>query len=1161
LNASLIRYKDGSTNLDFLKAFSGGETAEPEQPKKKTAGFPVLPLDAKVNIHFDDSAILVQDRMNDRQLSATDISFLMETFSILSEPVTVKLTMEEELDLIPLPPINLETVIENFVDSELKLDPFKANVKLNARLPGASIDIQVSGSRKSLYGDVQLDLGSLRDIAQPFLPNDLPELSGRINLHMDASGDTGEGFPFVVDVKGSDLIVSGGPLKDAEAAVDFSALHKGTVDLEKRILDISLGEVGFQRDTRLNWNGKVAGLGTSDLNVSLKVDTLSLGLRELYNLARGILPQSVPVPEVEGIIDLRMELNGDPRKKVVFMSELEGSGLRARKGPFKDMEIGPVKFNITQEGSLDLAEDLLSIWQGQVRISEQSQLSLNYTVKGLIAGEPDIDLKVDDLFFDLDELIKIGESFIPGNIHLYPVEGLLRETDSNKSELQIDEIVLNGSLPSGSAKVELDGLLLSLPYAGLDTDKGSFSVRDIALNIKEAKTVVKNSFPYSAKASISMGMQDLFIRSDDDINLEQLNIYSLEVEAAEIAPSIESLFGIEGKIKLDQTMSLKGLNALSRVHMDEFENSLKVECTLNKGPSAVIEKADIKVSAPLIKAQGLPSGNVETGLELDTSISGLILKELSPLQIDMESLSADLDVSRLLRADINAGFSALGMETFETEGKVSLNLKNLAALAPPDLLPGMALSGTAGAAWECMGRIPDKDEIEFLKDTGLPLHDRLKKTDFLKKFEIFSTLNNVDVEVPLENNTSIKVSGISTDTPLHFIIEDGIRQGDMEGRIIAGSIESGIIPGSSEKPLSLDLAFSGAHNELRTFQLSEELRVEPLNISQSFYLSMAGMDKIMSRGFDSPLQVLLEGIEGVAAVSFRADLDSEIENYIEDICLKGLVEAGTEIRLSKTKGLNIKGRFDSSALDIEMDELIRVRNLETHVDLEKGYVLSGLSEENTTAETTFSPLSDEVLNPNSGTPYSIEVHDPSYVRLMDDLRGKIDPKRTVRFDSVKILKGPLPIDIENHELQFRMLDSLPQIDYFRADLMGGTVIGSVSMSQGEKNFIIEGDWGISGLNANKLLPDLIQGIPDEDAELSGRLSFSIPVASDAAKMLDSLELNADLTHIGSRTLERFLYAMDPFESNETIVSQRKLLSIGTPRWVNLRIRYGNLSLT
>ena len=70
----------------------------------------------------------------------------------------------------------------------------------------------------------------------------------------------------------------------------------------------------------------------------------------------------------------------------------------------------------------------------------------------------------------------------------------------------------------------------------------------------------------------------------------------------------------------------------------------------------------------------------------------------------------------------------------------------------------------------------------------------------------------------------------------------------------------------------------------------------------------------------------------------------------------------------------------------------------------------------------------------------------------------------------------------------------------------------------------------------------------------------MPISQDPDQALDNLDLILRLTHIGSRTLERFLYAMDPYESNEAISKQRNILGQGTPRWIYLEIRHGNLSI-
>ena len=55
-------------------------------------------------------------------------------------------------------------------------------------------------------------------------------------------------------------------------------------------------------------------------------------------------------------------------------------------------------------------------------------------------------------------------------------------------------------------------------------------------------------------------------------------------------------------------------------------------------------------------------------------------------------------------------------------------------------------------------------------------------------------------------------------------------------------------------------------------------------------------------------------------------------------------------------------------------------------------------------------------------------------------------------------------------------------------------------------------------------------------------------------------MDLNLSRIGTRSLERFLYALDPSESNEAIVSQRRLLRLGSPRWINVYVKDGSLSM-
>ncbi len=60
--------------------------------------------------------------------------------------------------------------------------------------------------------------------------------------------------------------------------------------------------------------------------------------------------------------------------------------------------------------------------------------------------------------------------------------------------------------------------------------------------------------------------------------------------------------------------------------------------------------------------------------------------------------------------------------------------------------------------------------------------------------------------------------------------------------------------------------------------------------------------------------------------------------------------------------------------------------------------------------------------------------------------------------------------------------------------------------------------------------------------------------------MEQLQLELQFSHIGPRALGRMLYLMDPYETNQTIVSQRRILRNGTPRWIEIQVKDGILSL-
>jgi hypothetical protein len=103
----------------------------------------------------------------------------------------------------------------------------------------------------------------------------------------------------------------------------------------------------------------------------------------------------------------------------------------------------------------------------------------------------------------------------------------------------------------------------------------------------------------------------------------------------------------------------------------------------------------------------------------------------------------------------------------------------------------------------------------------------------------------------------------------------------------------------------------------------------------------------------------------------------------------------------------------------------------------------------------------------------------------------------------------------------------------------------------------------SGLNTFNLFSNAepVDGVPDDrEGEISGQVSVVLPLTTKLEFLLQRVQAHIMFSQIGSQSLARLLYALDPYESNEAIVSQRRLLRTGSPRWIKMTIRNGNLAL-
>jgi translocation and assembly module TamB len=274
----------------------------------------------------------------------------------------------------------------------------------------------------------------------------------------------------------------------------------------------------------------------------------------------------------------------------------------------------------------------------------------------------------------------------------------------------------------------------------------------------------------------------------------------------------------------------------------------------------------------------------------------------------------------------------------------------------------------------------------------------------------------------------------------------------------------------------------------------------------------------------------------------------------------GPLHMGVEMRLTPAQALQARSWFETPGTDVRLGRGIQIRQLQSHVNLEKQYLIKKEAKERSGEPGGPPSLSRDVLESLAGEVTASEMEDRVTRRFVDDLRGRGMGRPSLSFEYARLETAALPIELAHHALDFHLVKGLPSVDYLQVDLLGGTVVGALSVRRSGRGFGLNAKGSFSGINAKRLLAEAIQGVPDEQAEINGQFSVAMPLSTQLSTLLSGLRLDLRLTRIGSQALERVLYALDPYEHNEAIVNQRKQLRMGTPRWIHVRIQNGSLSM-
>ena len=882
---------------------------------------------------------------------------------------------------------------------------------------------------------------------------------------------------------------------------------------------------------------------------------IHLDLAQLLGSVEPFLPADLPTGT--GSVDLHVTAKAMDPETFLFDSKVVAKGLEISGGPLTAGPIGPAELKVFQEGTFHLNKDLLEIKSGELQIQENSRLAWRGKLEGASRAKPTADIQLGPVYLDLHELVNLVRPLLPADFSL--PKG--RNGETMEAELRLDELRLTGPLPEGPNQMEIQGVSLTVPAMALDLPGGSASVEKVALRVLKGEAGLEGGLPSRVRLSAYCGMERFQMSGTQAVTFEKLELTPIEVSVEGLVPSEGGLIGFTGNLSLSENVMLKGLDLPNRTRISELRQGLHLECRLEADRSVSLDMKELTVAVPSIEVQALPQGIVTTSLDLKGAATGVRLTGLKPVRLDAERFESRLQIGKFLEAGVQLGVRNAGFERLDAEGHATLNLAELSPFLPRDLSVKGNMGGELALNWQFSGRLPAAREMEHLAEALSSKDQWAERFRFVDKLHLTASLNDIFLDIPSEDQTALKIGRISSKKPFRLTMEQGLLRNRVTGDLEVERIQALPVIGDLGQTLGMHLTLSGSLDEFKRVSLDEAIVVEPLGLKQTAQLDLSGVDRLAARQGGALLPAILQSVEGSVQGSLSLNGGESLSKLKDDLSLVGDIDAGARVQMIPGRELKAGAWLNSSGLDAKLGDLFQVSNLQSHVNMEKQYHLAKVDNARSSATDAGTFLSVQVLEPRPVISEPGNAGDSILRRLADDLQGRFGRKPSLSFDAARFRAAGLPIELTNQQMEFRLVKGLPVFDYFRMDLLGGSILGSFSVAKAEADFAIRADLGFSGINAKKLIPDTIGGVSDEEAEISGQMSLRVPLLENVNRILEALNLELDLTRIGSRALERFLFALDPYESNESIVSQRKLLRIGTPKWIKLSIRDGNFSLS
>jgi hypothetical protein len=847
---------------------------------------------------------------------------------------------------------------------------------------------------------------------------------------------------------------------------------------------------------------------------------LKLDLPGLLAVAQPFVPHAVP--KLEGNVDLQLRAKADANRDLHATVTLDGAGLAASGGSLKAKRVGPLDLKLQQQIATDHVHQKVAFPGGTLAMAGLVDAAWSASVQRPTVPARTMDVTFGPVRLDVARALSLAAPFLPPDA---PLKDLAGEASLRSLALHLDG-------PKNHGTLALAGFGIKLPHVKAVLNKGTLTAEDVELLLDKAECPLAANLPtrltanllWSIRRAALSGAQPLALqgaRGTVGVTVDDLNLKS------------GSPRKVTASVQLTQTVDLERVSSGTQLAIEKVHNQLRFLARAAENGDIEATLPEFAVSAASM--QGTASGKRYGPIPFAASLTatGLRLPSGKGEKPTLTLALAKASAGDFLQLTTEAALAGASPQRATTSGTAQLDLRRAMPFAAPFLPSGLKADGNATMTWNLAAPLPEK----ALAAEKNPLRSARGALALLDKLELRLKLDTISATVPSANGTII-VTGLHTKPDLRIVSTRKGASAKIEGGILFAGV--GGLPGAAGKLPTQhgSLAINGELADWSTLRLHEELRIEPLALSHEAELNVSRIDALLDEKEPFNSATLIKRLDATLLAHVEGAFSREMKPLLPGFDLAGNISGSARIDLSAGRELAVRCSMKTKDFGVRLASGTKVEGLRSDIAFDRVYALTVSPGERWT------PLSNALVRPPAvatANPGAEEI----VGRIHDDLRGDVNGARSFSIRRVTTTVSGAPLEITALEGDLLFTREKLGLGFFQADLLGGTILARSVFDLLPEVPVVVAASSFSNLDITYLLPkEARKRQGDQDAEITGEMSLTAPLTAEQRELFEQLRLALNIRKIGANTLERALFSLDPYERNEQVVAQRKMLRLG-----------------